>query len=385
MHYFRDQKRTLMYVLLLVNFSWALPYSRTLFSSEMMSSLFFFGTLLLYEYKKDKDPSFILLLLIGFLFSLSFYFRFQIAFSMAGLAVWLLFFEKRYKHVAPLLAGFAAGTAMNVVLDYGFYKEWVFTPYSYFYANIIDGRADYFGRSSFLRYIGLILLVAPAPLFSFVLFYYMLKNSVRYYTNPVIISVVLFVIFHSIVGHKEERFLFPVFNVFPLLIGWSILEVQKILTSSRYVLRNIARFLLWSTIVLNTVLLIVMTTVPFSQTILFSKKLSNRFKGEQAMIYCIGQSPFETPSGNQMEFYKIASRNISVRKIKIFNPAILMREQPEFIATPYNSVKEHFANLDNLGYKPVLASSSFLWKLNELLDRNEMTTINEIWMLYQKQ
>ena len=75
LHYFRNEaKRILIYVLLLMNFSWVLPYTRTLYCSEMVSSLFFFGTLLLYDIKKDRAPGFLFLGLIGFLLSLAFYF-----------------------------------------------------------------------------------------------------------------------------------------------------------------------------------------------------------------------------------------------------------------------------------------------------------------------
>jgi GPI mannosyltransferase 3 len=42
-HYFGNAPRkTLLFVLLLMNFTWVLPYTRTLFCAEMMSSLFFF-------------------------------------------------------------------------------------------------------------------------------------------------------------------------------------------------------------------------------------------------------------------------------------------------------------------------------------------------------
>lgn len=384
-HYFRKAAgNTLLYVLILLNFTWVLPYTRTLFSSEMMSSLFFFGTLLLYDYYKDRDPGYKLLALVGFLFCLSFYFRFQAAFGMAGVAVWLLFFEKKYKHIIPLALGFIVGIALNVLLDYAFYKEWVFTPYTYFYANIIDGRADYFGRSSFLRYIGLILLVTPAPLLSFVFFFYLLKTSVKQYANPVVLSVVLFIVFHSMVGHKEERFLFPVFNAFPLMIGWSIPSINNLFSSGRRWLSVALALVIGITLFVNILLLTVMTFVPYSQTIMFSRKLKETFSGKQQAIYCIGQAPFETPSGNQMEFYKMAARNISITQSKKFDSAALRQANPTYLTASYNSVKDHFGILQKMGYRPVMSSSSLLWGVNEFLHSRKINTINEIWMLYEK-
>ena len=197
-HYFGNgPRKTLLFVLLLMNFSWVLPYTRTLFCAEMMSSLFFFGTLLLYELKKDKWKSAWFPVLTGFLFALSFYFRLQIATAMLGFGIWLVFFEKRYNHILPIATGFVIGVLLNTALDFGYYKTWIFTPYEYYNVNINEGRATQFGTSSFWRYIGLLILVSPAPLFSIVLFYYGIKTFFKKYSNPVFLSTVIFIIIHS--------------------------------------------------------------------------------------------------------------------------------------------------------------------------------------------
>ncbi len=384
-HYFNNEKRNiLVFVLLLVNFSWVLPYTRTLFCSEMMSSLFFFGTLLLYERKKTVHHYFLPMLLIGFLMSLAFYFRFQIGFAMAGWGVTILI-QRKFKHIFPLAIGFAIGAFGNILLDYGFYKEFVLTPYTYFYANINDGRADSFGTSSFIRYIGFILLTAPAPLFSFIFFYYNLKTFIRNkFFNPIFLSVIIFVIAHSVVGHKEERFIFPVLNVLPLMIGWSVADLVSYYERAGVWIKRIFQSLMGFTIALNILLLIVLTLVPFSQTVEFSYRLKNKFNIDPVVLNGIGQLPFETPSGNPMVFYKNGAKNITQHKITIDSIGSLT-ENPEYITATYNDIKEQKLLLDSLGYKPVLHSSDFLWGLNEWLHKKNINTINEIWVLYQKQ
>ncbi|UFH53782.1 hypothetical protein [Spirosoma sp. KNUC1025] len=57
-HYFKHNPKQLYPVLLLINFSWALPYIRTLFSSEMASSIVLFGAIFLYELKKKPACTF---------------------------------------------------------------------------------------------------------------------------------------------------------------------------------------------------------------------------------------------------------------------------------------------------------------------------------------
>jgi phosphatidylinositol glycan class B len=384
-YYFRNQSRQLLfYVLLLMNFSWSLPYMRTLFSSEMVSSVFFFGTLLLYEARKDKWGTFLFPVLIGLLFSLAFYFRFQTMFAIVGFGVWLVFFAKRYRDITPIIIGFLIGVAINSWLDYEFYREWVFTPYAYFHANINEGRAAQFGTSSFMRYIWLILFVMPAPLFSIIFFIYGIKAFFKRYSNPVFLSVVIFIVAHCLVGHKEERFLFPVFNALPLIAGWAILDLQQVYDRSRKVIKSLLKGLLVFTIVLNVILLTAITLVPYSQTIQFSHLLKKRFEGVPVQLYCLGQTPFETPNGSPMMFYKLGAPNITLVKISGTDTLKYLNGREVYLSAAYNDIKKHKDEIRDAGFRPVMHSSDLLWKVNEFLDSKDKTTINEIWVLYKK-
>src|ERR1700761_5820346 len=146
LYYFRNEERKYLYiVLLLLNFTWILPYTRTLFSSEMLSSVLFFGTLLLYE---TNRRSWWMALLTGFLFSIAFYTRFQTAFAMVGFFIWLIWPARQAGQLWMLAIGFLIGVGLNTVLDYEFYHQWVFTPYTYFEVNIVQGKAASMGTSS---------------------------------------------------------------------------------------------------------------------------------------------------------------------------------------------------------------------------------------------
>ena len=76
----------------LLNFSWFLPYSRTLFSSEMLSALVFFPSLIFYHrcYLSNKITVFNSIF-TGLMFALSFFIRFQMAFALVGFTLWILF------------------------------------------------------------------------------------------------------------------------------------------------------------------------------------------------------------------------------------------------------------------------------------------------------
>ncbi len=385
-HYFKNEKRKVLYsVLLILNFSWILPYTRTLFNSEIVSSLFFFGTFFLYELKKDKKPGWILLSLIGFLFGLTFYFRFQMGFAIAGFGLWMVFIEKKYAHITPIIAGFLIAALINTYLDYKLYGQWIFIPYEYFFVNINEGRAARFGTSSFLRYIGLLIAVITAPPFSLILFYYACKAIIKKYKQPVCIAVFLFIFFHCLVGHKEERFLFPVLNALPLVVGFGLPYLFDYYEKCKRWIALTIKTTLILTVVLNTAVLILFAIIPYCQSVYFTSRLKKEFDDKQVTIYCLFRTPFETEGGAPLAFYRKAASNITTKKISYIDSIRILTGKDIFIMSTYNDIKYRRPLFDSLGYKPVMYSSKFLWGLNKFLDSKKINTINDIWVLYRKE
>ena len=386
LYYFKNEKPKVLYsVLLIMNFSWMLPYTRTLFNSEIASSLFLFGTFFLYEIKKDKSPGWLFLMLIGFLFGLSFYFRFQMGFAIAGFGLWMLFVEKKYSRILPIAAGFTIAVLLNTYLDYRLYGEWSLTPYEYFYSNINEGRAAQFGTSSFVRYIGLLIAVITAPPLSLILFYYGCKAIVKKYRQPVCIAVLLFIVSHCLVAHKEERFLFPVFNALPLVVGFGLPYLFDYYERCRKWIAVLFKTALIITIVLNTAVLILFAIIPYSQSVYFTSQLKNEFNGQPVTIYYLFRSPYTTPGGSPLVFYKKEARNLELKKVTYMDSVRSLNGHDIFLAVTYNDLKQGRSMLDSLGYKPVRYSSKFLWNINEFLASKKLNTINDIWVLYKKE
>jgi len=385
-YYFKNEKRkTLYYTLLILNFSWILPYTRTLFTSEMMSSLFFFGALFYYDCRKDRIKDFTTPFITGFLFCLSFYFRFQVGFAIIGFGVWMLLFKKKYWKLLPLVAGFFIAFLINTYLDYRFYHQLVFTPYHYFHVNINEGKAASFGTSSFIVYIGLLIAVITAPFLSIMLIYYGLKASLKKYNDPIFITVLFFIVAHCYIGHKEERFLFPVLNVLPIIVGWGIPGlVNYYQTCKKWVVYSIKGILIFS-ICLNIILLAFFTFMPYSQTVYFSGLLKNEFNNKPVSIYCLSRTPFETESGLPLTFYKNGVNTIELKKITYNDSVRNLTGNEIFIATTFNQIKKDKPMFDSLGYKPLIYSSKLLWNINEYLQSKKINTINDIWVLYKKQ
>jgi len=351
----------------------------------MMSGLFFFGTLFLYNARRNQNPSFLFLVLTGFLFSLSFYFRFQTGLAIAGFGLWFLLFDKRYNRLFPLVLGFLIGFAINTWLDYKFYHEFVLSPARYFQWNVVEGKSSEFGTSSSLKYIGLLIAVITAPPFSLILFYYGIKTYFKKYNHPVFLPVLLFIIGHCLIGHKEERFLYPIFSALPIIVGYGLPELLNYYRGSKKWLASFIKITLIITIVLNTVVLILFTSIPYSQTIYFSKVLKNKFEGQPTTIYCLYRTPFETMSKIPIVFYRKGAKELELIRVTKIDSLSRIQGHTIFIATTYNESKLRRALFDSLGYKPVLYSSKVLWNINQFLQSKKLATINDAWVLYQKE
>ena len=379
-HAFRTNRRVLYLVLLLLNFSWLLPYTRAMFSSEMASSLAFFGAVLLYE---RRGNSLVSVLLTGLLFSLAFYFRFQMAFGLAGFGLWLLVVEKKFRNLLPLAVGFGIGLMINVLLDYQFYHELVFTPYDYFRVNITEGKAADFGTSGPLYYVVMLFLVMGAPTLSFFLIYYVAKRVGSVYRQPLFFAVLFFIIGHSFVGHKEERFLFPILNVLPIVAGWGLPGFIRYYQQAGRRIRQFIRGNLYVSLALNALALLVFALVPISQTVEFSRKLTSRFGQSDATIYFLARTPFDTPSGLPLTFYRRQYPNLNFVGIQQADSVRHLKNA--WLVTTYNDARERHVTLDSLGCVPQDYSSALIWNVNRLLESKDINTINDIWVLYQKE
>lgn len=378
--YFKDNPKLLYLVLLLLNLSWSTPYIRTLFSSELASSMVFFGALLLYEQKKEK---FLYGFVTGFLFSLAFYLRFQIAFALLGFGFWMLFIDRNYARLLPIAIGFGIGIGINVGLDYSFYHQLVFTPYEYYRVNIVEGKAAEFGTPSFVWYIVMLALVIGTPPLSLILFYYSLKGAIQQYRQPLVFAVVFFILGHCLVAHKEERFLFPIVTVLPIIAGWGLPSFMVYYQRAQTGIRTWLKVGFYASATLTVLVLVLLPLNPISQTFTFSRQLARTFTEKTPTVYCLNRTPFETESGLPLTFYRRSVPNINL--VKFRDADSLRYIKPAWLITTYNDAKNRFGLIDSLGFKPQLYSSSSLWKINQFLESNNIGTINEIWVLYRKE
>jgi len=318
---FKNNRRLTLYTLLIIaNFSWALPYVKTLFNSETFGGLAYFSAILLYKYFSTRSMTVWRAMLVGFVLSLAFFFRFQMGFAMLGLGIWLTFFEKASsKTIAGMATGFLIGTAFNVLVDSTYYGEFAFTPYTYWKINIIDARAT--GKvEPIWHYVGNLALFLTAPPVSFILLFFLGKGLYKKFDDPYSLSVIFFLLVHCLVPHKEPRFLFPVLGILPVIIGYGLGDYLDQLPD-KIGKRDFAvgiRSLVFVSVLVNTVLLVILLLVPVAQHIAFTKTLNEYFdKDVPVTVIFYQRTPYETQTVQNIASYYLHSKKPNIELMTV--------------------------------------------------------------------
>jgi GPI mannosyltransferase 3 len=191
--------------LLLLSLIWFVPFLLVRTNSESLSaSLFMIGY---YHYIKERYP-------VGMLFwGLAFLIRYQMALLIAPIIVVDLLakrvgFASMIKMVLVLVVILAGG----LLVDFWGYGYWVNAPYNYFYQNLILNKASTFGTDPFYFYLLTPLLKGIPPISLFIL-YFGAIGLWRANNRSLVWGVAFFTLIHSIIPHKEVRFLTPIYLI----------------------------------------------------------------------------------------------------------------------------------------------------------------------------
>ena len=216
-----------IYYIWIAFFFWGIIYLHARFSAENISGSIIIMCVSYYiiwsRHKKIKVWKSVAL---GVMAGVAFIVRYQLCIALLAILLYVLIIDKRYKDsiIASLSALGIIG--IGIVIDRLFYGHWTFTPYNYFYQNIVEGHASYFGEYGILRYIYEILregmFIFPAIIICTWL-YYIWKNPkdiITWVTSSYILA-------HFFISHKEPRFLFPMIGFCPYFIIYTLQHLPK--------------------------------------------------------------------------------------------------------------------------------------------------------------
>lgn len=189
--------------------SWPILYMNARTSSDNLSTSIFIGaTVILFSHKTNFH-----LIASSALMVFAFYLRFQTALLIVPV-LFLYFIENKnirqfsiYSFISLMTIG------LFHLIDYWGYGEFSFTPWNYLKVNLIEKKVNNFGIEPVWYYFAKAITKLPIlwGIGTVFIFSYLLKNYKEQTHKRILLIVLPFLIIHHLIGHKELRFIFPVF------------------------------------------------------------------------------------------------------------------------------------------------------------------------------
>jgi len=347
-----DRIKKLFY--LLSYFLWFIPFISVRFSSETWSGLFFLGSVAVYFDPKRKG---IKPYLIGLLAGFSFLFRFQAAFLIPGFLLWLFFIEKNdFRFILKIGAAFLMVFGVGILIDSWFYGQPVLTAWNYFYTNIVSDVASNFGTSAWYFYLDK-LFQLPTLFIGELLFISMIIVVIKNPRNPYLWCILPFILVHSFIPHKEERFLFPIVYFFPIIMVLAYSAITDYIKTSKIV-RGIGLLVLLIFGSINMTGLIAMSQKSAGIGRIGITKYIHDHDHDRPinLIYCNYANPYNPWNSIPEKFY--LEKDIQFRKIDRLNEL----NDSLIVANDVNLLVVRKINLEGDRFDSILGQFGFVQK-----------------------
>ena len=288
---------------------WFIPYIACRFSSETFGGVsLLFAMSIYFSGKEDVARK----VLLGICLALSFIFRFQMGLAIFGLGVWALLIDKRgWRYfIVPIVSFFVTYAFLGVGVDSWFYGEFVFTPYKYVVVNS-EVSADWFGSEPWWFYL-YNLVSYPSYYVGLPLVAAIIYLLVRNPKNPYLWCLIPFIVAHSMVAHKEVRFLFPMAFLIPAILMSVIERLDSKWSGKKTWIFSLCIVLVFFGAVNLVGLVVNMTKSAGYQKFYLAKYINDNLKDEKVNIIHGPDSNPYGPFGVISGFYR--NENASMQK-----------------------------------------------------------------------
>lgn len=279
-------------------FIWFLPFLNVRFSSETWSGLLLLFALSLIIRNSKTNFSYIF---IGILFGLAFLIRFQILFAIIGIVFWLIFVQK--SSLQKMLLVFSSGlfvVFLGFLLDTWYYQKAVFVFWNNIVSNILEGKANTYGTEPIYYYLYYIFRYPFFPIGIAILlsFCYL---TIKQPKNLFIWTIIPYLLIHSLISHKELRFLFPMINLVPIIFFLALQETKSIsiLPKVNYITKTIVIILLG----INFMGLLVTTVKPAGISRVRLMEMIKKMQNKPANLYYFEDSNPYSPWRIRTNYY----------------------------------------------------------------------------------
>ena len=315
--------------LLLSFFLWFAVYNNVRFASENWSGTIFLMAYSLFFLKPPERG--VQYFSIGLLFGLSFLFRYQMGFAIAGFVVWLLVVQRApFLKVAVLGCGLLVAIVSGILIDSWFYEEWTLSIWNDVEQDLLLDKLSDFGVAPWWFYLKATFLRAIPPVSLVVLFGFLIFVAFKK-RDPLTWTAIPFVVIHSLIGHKETRYLFPLIGFAPVFV---VQAVEIVRERFRIDLVNVPLFRKCGVgiFALNLAVLFIVMFRPADPNISLYEVIYDKYR-DPITLYCLGKDPYRRVLN--IQYYK--RDNLTIRAIQSVaevnldstDKALLVTRQPE--------------------------------------------------------
>ncbi|MFZ4414043.1 MAG: hypothetical protein ACOYOV_13245 [Bacteroidales bacterium] len=363
-------------------FIWFLPYNFVRFSSENWSGMAFMLGLAIYLLNRENKNTY-KLLFVGLLTGFSFVFRYQSAFMIIGLGLWMLIIGKEsFKRILFFATGNILALIIGIIIDRWLYGNWILSFWNYFDLNILQDKVSEFGILPWWFYFENIFLKATPPIgiaiiLSFLYFWYKhAKNIVSWISIP-------FVAAHLFIGHKELRFLYPLLLLISLCFSIVYSDLQKSLIFKNLHQNMMLKKIIYLLVGLNLMVLIIMCFKPADELISLYKCLYNKSLDKNSKMIIVGnENPF-LRGGKKLaiSFYKSKTLSfIDIQNYAAINDSLLTSDTSSYFLAVKNFNVSHIKEDQLLKFTEIYKTyPAWVRKFNI---NNWMSRTNT-WTLYE--
>ncbi|MCC6186718.1 MAG: hypothetical protein IT256_06160 [Chitinophagaceae bacterium] len=232
-------------------------------------------------------------------------FRFQAIFMIGAAGLWMLLIAKtKWIDIAKVFIGFMLAFAIGLLCEYWLYGHWAFSSYNYVFQNVVENKAAKYGVEPWYWYFEQIVVQGLAP-YSIVM---LLSIPIMLVYKPKHIltwCMVLFLLGHMVVAHKEFRFLYPLSFFYPF---WAVISIQYLgeklsgLEHKKWYI--LSKKIAWKSFwVANTIALILMITKPANDVLALNKVLLENLKKPTVIVYSYEFNPYVNGDTMGATFY----------------------------------------------------------------------------------
>lgn len=284
-------------------------------------------------------------LLIGLFSGLGFEFRYQLAFALVGIFFWLLRIRRvPLSSLFYMAAGFLLPVVLCILLDSWFYGEFVIAPFNYFKYNILYDVVSSFGVSPWYYYWEQ-LLVRPSMLIGIILLLSTIVLCIYMSNNIIVWAFLPFILIHTLIPHKEYRFMFPIFNLLPIMMIHGIQIFEQTFKNNLPKAAVVSILIALGATNMGGLFLSVFKPAE-NGAVNMAYYISKTYTNNTEMLCFLGNSPYTAGNakGLTTRFYKPANIRISE-----FSLGRLHDENHKIIVLPKGAYRER-QTIESLGY-----------------------------------